>query len=92
MSNNQQGTPIVVYLTRGGTGATNPADARRNLQLNNVANERQFSAQNPPPYPVTSVNGMTGDVEIPVAVYGEDGAVQVPGPQGPEGPVQLVVP
>lgn len=31
--------------------------------LGNVANERQYSAQNPPPYPVTSVNGMTGDVD-----------------------------
>ena len=33
--------------------------------LGNVANERQYSAQNPPPYPVTSVNGMTGAVVVP---------------------------
>lgn len=32
--------------------------------LGNVANERQYSAQNPPPYPVTSVNGQTGVVNI----------------------------
>ena len=34
--------------------------------LGNVANERQYSAQNPPPYPVTSVNGQTGVVSIPL--------------------------
>lgn len=30
--------------------------------LNNVDNVRQYSANNPPPYPVTSVDGSTGDV------------------------------
>ena len=34
------------------------------IGLGNVANERQYSANNPPPYPVTSVNGQTGDVLI----------------------------
>ena len=32
--------------------------------LGNVANERQYSAQNPPPYPVTSVAGKTGAVDL----------------------------
>ena len=32
--------------------------------LGNVANERQYSAANPPPYPVTSVNGKTGAVSL----------------------------
>ena len=32
--------------------------------LGNVANERQYSAQNPPPYPVTSVAGKTGAVGL----------------------------
>ena len=32
--------------------------------LGNVDNVQQYSASNPPPYPVTSVNGMTGDVVI----------------------------
>ena len=31
--------------------------------LGNVANERQYSSQNPPPYPVTSVAGKTGAVK-----------------------------
>lgn len=34
------------------------------IGLENVVNERQYSAQNPPPYPVTSVNGKTGDVTV----------------------------
>lgn len=32
--------------------------------LGNVANVKQYSASNPPPYPVTSVNGKTGNVVI----------------------------
>lgn len=32
--------------------------------LGNVANERQYSSKNPPPYPVTSVNGKTGAVTV----------------------------
>ena len=34
------------------------------IGLSNVANVAQYSASNPPPYPVTSVNGMTGDVVV----------------------------
>ena len=34
------------------------------IGLSNVANVAQYSASNPPPYPVTSVNGMTGDVIV----------------------------
>ena len=32
--------------------------------LGNVANERQYSAQNPPPYPVTSVAGKVGAISL----------------------------
>ena len=32
--------------------------------LGNVDNVQQYSASNPPPYPVTSVNGQTGDVTV----------------------------
>lgn len=38
--------------------------------LGNVANERQYSAQNPPPYPITSVNGSTGAVSLAAADVG----------------------
>ena len=39
---------------------TNKSD----IGLGNVDNVKQYSASNPPPYPVTSVNGQTGDVEV----------------------------
>lgn len=34
------------------------------IGLSNVDNIRQYSSSNPPPYPVTSVNGQTGEVTI----------------------------
>ena len=34
--------------------------------MGNVDNIKQYSADNPPPYPVTSVNGQTGDVATSV--------------------------
>lgn len=44
--------------------------------LGNVDNVRQYSASNPPPYPVTSVNGKTGAVtvrEVPSVTASDDG-------------------
>lgn len=38
--------------------------SKGSIGLGLVANERQYSANNPPPYPVTSVNGQTGDVVV----------------------------
>ena len=38
---------------------------KADVGLGNVANERQYSSENPPPYPVTSVNGKTGAVTVP---------------------------
>ena len=43
---------------------------KSNVGLSNVANERQYSASNPPPYPVTSVGGKTGEVYLRSAVSG----------------------
>ena len=40
--------------------------SKSDVGLGNVANERQYSPSNPPPYPVTSVNGKTGAVQINV--------------------------
>ena len=37
---------------------------KSDVGLGNVDNVRQYSASNPPPYPVTSVNGQTGTVVI----------------------------
>ena len=38
--------------------------SKSDVGLGNVANERQYSSANPPPYPVTSVNGKTGAVTV----------------------------
>lgn len=43
-----------------------PTD-KSDIGLGNVDNVKQYSASNPPPYPVTSVNGKTGDVIIDVS-------------------------
>ena len=43
-----------------------PTD-KSDIGLGNVDNVKQYSATNPPPYPVTSVNGKTGDVTIDVS-------------------------
>lgn len=40
--------------------------SKSDVGLGNVANERQYSSANPPPYPVTSVNGKTGAVAVSV--------------------------
>ena len=44
--------------------ANKPTYTKSEVGLNNVENIRQYSANNPPPYPVTSVNGATGVVTI----------------------------
>ena len=44
--------------------------------LGNVDNVKQYSASNPPPYPVTSVNGKTGAVtvhEVPAVTTTDNG-------------------
>lgn len=40
------------------------------IGLSNVDNVKQYSASNPPPYPVTSVNGMTGAVNLDASDIG----------------------
>ena len=41
-----------------------PTYSKSDVGLGNVDNVKQYSANNPPPYPVTSVNGQGGDVEV----------------------------
>ena len=43
-----------------------PSYTKSEVGLGNVDNVRQYSASNPPPYPVTSVNGKTGAVTVSV--------------------------
>lgn len=46
---------------------------KTDIGLGNVDNVQQYSATNPPPYPVTSVNGQTGAVTISSAVDSVNG-------------------
>lgn len=43
-----------------------PSYSKSEVGLGNVDNVKQYSASNPPPYPVTSVNGKTGAVTVTV--------------------------
>lgn len=51
-----------VQSVSGRTGAV--VLGKSDVGLGNVDNVQQYSASNPPPYPVTSVNGQTGDVVV----------------------------
>lgn len=43
-----------------------PTYSKSDVGLGNVDNVQQYSASNPPPYPVTSVNGSTGAVTLSI--------------------------
>lgn len=45
---------------------TKPSYSKSEVGLGNVENVKQYSASNPPPYPVASVNGKTGAVTVSV--------------------------
>lgn len=45
---------------------TKPSYSKSEVGLGNVDNVKQYSSSNPPPYPVTSVNGKTGAVMVSV--------------------------
>ena len=66
------GTDYMAPVSGGTTGQvlTKTADGqewqsinKNNIGLGNVDNIKQYSVDNPPPYPVTSVNGATGEVK-----------------------------
>ena len=46
--------------------STKPSYTKTEVGLGNVDNVKQYSVSNPPPYPVTSVNGKTGAVSIEI--------------------------
>lgn len=51
---------------------TKPGYSKSEVGLGNVDNVRQYSANNPPPYPVTSVNGKTGAVNLTIPSKASD--------------------
>ena len=54
------GAPVQSVCSKVGSVLLDKTD----IGLGNVDNVQQYSASNPPPYPVTSVNGMTGNVVV----------------------------
>lgn len=53
------------------TDTDNPHEVTKaQIGLNNVDNVKQYSDSNPPPYPVTSVNGETGSVNLSASDVG----------------------
>ena len=62
-------TPTKIAVLEGGwVYSRTPAQIKTDIGLGNVDNVKQYSASNPPPYPVTSVNGQTGAVTISIPV------------------------
>lgn len=58
-------TPTKIAVINGGWVYTRtPAQIKSDIGLGNVDNVKQYSTDNPPPYPVTSVNGQTGAVTV----------------------------
>ena len=55
---------IAKWFSDLGSLAFKSSVTKSDVGLGNVDNVKQYSASNPPPYPVTSVNGQTGDVEV----------------------------
>lgn len=49
---------------------TKPSYTKSEVGLGNVENVKQYSASNPPPYPVSSVNGKTGVVSLSASDVG----------------------
>ena len=63
-----------MMIRQNETGAVNIV--KGDVGLGKVRNEVQYSAQNPPPYPVTSVNGHTGSItvrEVPSVTTSDNG-------------------
>ncbi len=50
--------------------SSKPSYSKSEVGLGNVDNVKQYSASNPPPYPVTSVNGETGAVTLDASAVG----------------------
>ena len=66
----------IAVLNDGWVYSRTPAQIKSDIGLGNVDNVKQYSASNPPPYPVKSVNGHTGAVtvhEVPTVTTADNG-------------------
>lgn len=81
---------ISVYTGAGGgvasfngrTGKVVPADGdytKAQVGLSNVDNVKQYSASNPPPYPVISVNGKSGAITLSASDVGAQSEITATG-------------
>lgn len=61
-------TKIAVQDGSGWVYHRTAKEIKSDIGLSNVDNVKQYSASNPPPYPVTSVNGQTGDITISAGI------------------------
>ena len=55
-----------VHTSLGKADSALQSVTKSDVGLGNVDNVKQYSASDPPPYPVTSVNGQTGEVTVNV--------------------------
>lgn len=65
----------IAVINDGQIYSRTAAQIKSDIGLNNVDNVKQYSASNPPPYPVTSVNGKTGAVQLTTADIDLDSSI-----------------
>ena len=66
----------IAVIDNGWIYTRTAAQIKSDIGLGNVDNVKQYSATNPPPYPVTSVNGHTGAMtvrEVPAVTAADNG-------------------
>ena len=66
----------IAVINDGWVYTRTAAQIKSDIGLGNVDNVKQYSVTNPPPYPVTSVNGHTGAVtvrEVPAVTTADNG-------------------
>ena len=66
----------IAVINNGWIYSRTAGQIKSDIGLGNVDNVKQYSATNPPPYPVTSVNGRTGAVtvhEVPSVTTADNG-------------------
>lgn len=72
-------TKVALYDAHIASTANPHNVTKSQIGLSNVDNVQQYSSTNPPPYPVTSVNGETGDVSLDASDVGAQAQISVAG-------------